>query len=119
MAGGPVITLPWPNSVLRPNAHLHWRHKAKAAKTARTTAFYLARSVGASAPADGPVRVAVTFHQPDKRRRDMDGCISQCKAYFDGIADALRVDDRRFVLSFAWGETAKPGRVEIMIGGGA
>jgi crossover junction endodeoxyribonuclease RusA len=103
--------------VLRPNAHLHWRYRQKAAKTARTAAFYLAKSAGASAPDEGPVRVTVTFCQPDNRRRDLDGCIAQCKAYFDGIADAMKVDDRRFHLAFEWGETAKPGRVEIVIGG--
>lgn len=52
-----------------------------------------------SAPADGPIHVTLTFYPPDKRRRDLDGCISACKAYLDGLADALGVDDSRFTLS--------------------
>jgi hypothetical protein len=48
--------------------------------------------------------------------RDFDNAIASLKASLDGLADALRVDDNRFRLSFAWGEPCKPGRVEIVIG---
>lgn len=112
-----TITLPWPDSRLRPNARPHWANKAKITKSARTAAFYLARAIGASAPDDGPIALIITFHQPDRRHRDMDGCISQIKPYLDGLADAMKVNDRRFVLTLGWGETLKPGRVEVAIGG--
>ena len=47
----------------------------------------------------------------------MDNAIASMKHALDGLADAMRVDDRRFHLAFAWGDVCKPGRVEIAIGG--
>jgi crossover junction endodeoxyribonuclease RusA len=38
------------------------------------------------------------------------------KPYFDGIADALGVNDRRFWPAFAFAEPMKPGRVEVSFG---
>lgn len=36
---------------------------------------------------------SIAFHWPDKRRRDDDNAIASIKAYKDGIADALGMDD--------------------------
>lgn len=113
------VTLPWPDRRLSPNARLHWRAKAKLVKSARSAAFFLAKAAGAAPAPAGPVPLAITFYAPDKRRRDMDNAIAAMKPQLDGLADALRVDDNRFRLSFAWGEPEAPGRVEITIGGAA
>ena len=115
------LTLPWPDSRLNPNAarRIHWRVQRQVAKGARSDAFYLAKASKVSAPATGSVPLAITFHAPDKRRRDMDNAIAAMKPQLDGLADAMRVDDNRFRLSFAWGEPCKHGRIEIVIGGNA
>jgi crossover junction endodeoxyribonuclease RusA len=55
------------------------------------------------------VPLAITFHAPDKRRRDMDNAIAAMKPQLDGLADAMRVDDNRFRLSFAWESPASTG----------
>lgn len=112
------VTLSWPDSRLSPNARLHWRNRAKVAKTAKSAAYYLARAAGAEAPASGPIPLLITFYPPDNRARDMDNAIASMKSALDGLAEAMKVNDRRFVLTFAWGAAAKPGRVEIAIGGG-
>lgn len=36
---------------------------------------------------------SLAFHFPQKRNRDDDNAAASCKAYRDGIADALRIDD--------------------------
>jgi crossover junction endodeoxyribonuclease RusA len=66
---------------------------------------------------DGPIPLRVTFCPPDKRHRDRDNCIAMCKAYMDGIADALVVNDRRFEPTYAWGDVVKHGAVLVAIAG--
>jgi crossover junction endodeoxyribonuclease RusA len=111
------VTLPYPDSRLSPNARLHWAQKSKLVKSARQAAFVLSRHAGVT-PAEtvGQIDVSITMYAPDRRARDFDNAIASLKASLDGLADALRVDDNRFRLSFAWGEPCKPGRVEIVIG---
>lgn len=92
------MLLPWPDRVVSPNARTHWAPKARATKRMRHDAAWSAKQAQISV-GDGPIHVILTFYPPDKRRRDLDGCISSCKAYLDGLADALGIDDSRFALS--------------------
>ena len=110
-----VIRLPWPAKELSPNARLHWAAKAKHTKAARTTAYWLTEASGALVEGDGAIPLRITFRAPDKRQRDRDNCISACKSYMDGIADALAVNDRRFEPTYAWGEPVKGGAVEVAL----
>jgi crossover junction endodeoxyribonuclease RusA len=91
------ITLPWPSPKLHPNARVHWAVKSKAAKRARADARALT-SIASRSPMSVGARipVAITFHPPDKRRRDTDGMLSALKSSLDGVADALQVDDSLF-----------------------
>lgn len=112
-----VILLPWPDRVVHPNSRSHWRRRAGATKRMRKDAWLVAKEAKLSV-GDGPVHVALTFHAPDKRRRDLDGCIASCKAYLDGIADALGVDDNRFTLSASMSQIcAHGGEVRIEVTG--
>jgi hypothetical protein len=58
--------------------------------------------------------MAVTFYPPD-RRGDRTNYPNRCKPYFDGIADALCVNDRRFLPSFHFAEPVKDARVVFAI----
>lgn len=69
-------------------------------------------------PDDGDIIVRVRFVPPNLRT-DRTNMSVRCKAYFDGIADALGVNDSRFKPEFDYAEPEKPGRVEITIGGAA
>lgn len=91
------IMLPWPDRVLHPNARPHWSVKAKQAKAHRLLACTQAKAANLGTFPDGPIHVWIDGYPKDRRRRDADGLLSSCKAYLDGIADALGVDDRRFV----------------------
>lgn len=100
-----TITLPWPDRRLSPNARLHHMALARVKKAARHDAWV--EGIAATSPAQraaykhaGRLNVAVTFTPPNRQRRDLDGCISSCKAMFDGISDALGVDDSRWRMTF-------------------
>lgn len=112
------IDLPWPARVLSPNARVHWAVKSNAVKASRSAAFMLTKEALSGAKFE-PLRavVSMTFHPPDKRRRDLDNAISMLKSGIDGIADALGIDDSRFVLRFQMGDVVKGGRVAVDITG--
>ena len=112
------IILPWPARGLHPNARLHWAPKAKLTKAARSLAAQEAQIAadGVEPPlshGNAPIPVTVTFLPPDKRPRDLDGLLSQSKAYLDGVADSLGVNDRRFRPSLQLGAVVKGGRVVV------
>ena len=89
-----TITLALPSSKLSPNSRGHWTIKSRAVKLARQQARLktLALLAGAKAPAFAGY--ALAFFWPDKRHRDDDNALASCKAYRDGVADALGIDDR-------------------------
>lgn len=113
------IALPWPDRVLHPNSRAHWRALATAKKKARADAYLLAIDAGCrrmQLPGSGPLRLWLDFSPPDRRRRDLDGCVSSMKATIDGIADALGIDDSRFSWhSAAMREPAPQGLVVVTV----
>jgi crossover junction endodeoxyribonuclease RusA len=113
------LALPWPDRKLSPNARCHWAVKAKAVKAAREGAYFLAlqaRIRRMDVGSTGPIAVKFEFCPPNNRRRDRDNCISSMKAATDGIADALGVDDSRFVSTYSMGQHIKDGAVLVTIG---
>lgn len=109
------VTLPWPSRTLHPNARVHYMQLAKAKKKARADAALLAQAAGVkSVKSDAPL-VSWTFCPPDRRRRDMDGALASCKAYADGLADAMGVDDSRWCWQMQWGPVVKGGEVRVEI----
>lgn len=118
-----LITLPWPDKGLSPNARLHWAPKAKLKKLARACAAWEAsRSIHYSerrkfAAHEDRIPVTITFYPPDKRLRDDDNMVGSFKSYRDGIADALGVDDRSFRPHYFFEDAEKPGRIEVRFGG--
>lgn len=63
------------------------------------------------------IKVTCIFSPPPiKRNRDLDGLLSSCKAYFDGIADAIGIDDSKFRHQApVWGIPRKGGNVRIVL----
>lgn len=92
------IVLPWPPKVLSPNARVHWSAKSKGAKVYRAACFALCKAAKITAPAhEGRLHLWLEFFPPDRRHRDDDNMIASFKSGRDGIADALGIDDKRFV----------------------
>lgn len=115
------IELPWPDPSLSPNRKhgRHWGgvHTAKVKR--RTDAHYLTLTAMKQSmwiPLSGPLAVSLTFHAPDKRRRDLDNLLAALKQDFDGISQALGIDDQHFnPLTLRRGETVKGGLVIVEV----
>lgn len=107
-----MIVLPFPPASLSGHAKGHWRAKAAETKKYREWARLAALAAAQTIPATGNIRVHVRFVPPD-RRGDRTNFANRLKAYFDGIADALGVNDARFLPSYEFAEPEKPGRVEV------
>lgn len=115
------LTLPWPSKDLSPNGRVHWGRKAAAAKAARADATLLAIAAGWQRVVLPPGRLHLwlEFYPPTKRLPDDDNMLSRCKAYRDGLADALGIDDRRFQSHpVVKDEVRKDGQVVVRITGG-
>lgn len=117
-----IITLPWPDSKLSPNGRAHRKRVASVKAKARKDAAYLTfdamqKHLATKSHFQGEARLPfrVTFYPPDKRHRDDDNMIGSFKAYRDGIADALGVNDRQFRPEYVFADPVKPGRVEVEI----
>lgn len=110
-----MIELPFPPSSLSGHAkgNSHWG-KSSITKKWRAWACTAAKAARYVPPATGDIQVHITFVPPD-RRGDRVNFPNRCKPIFDGIADALGVNDSRFVPHFYYCEPEKPGRIEIRI----
>lgn len=115
------IWLSWPAKALSPNhrSRSHWP-KTRAIKAAREEGFWATKALTQAYrfPHDGKERLpfVVTAYPPDKRHRDDDNVAASMKAYRDGIALALGIDDKYFDQRLQWGEPVKGGRIVVSIG---
>ena len=93
------LLLPWPESDLSPNARICWQKRAKAAKNSRALGKLIALEAGWNGiyiPA-GRIVLWIDFYPPTRRWPDDDNMLARFKPYRDGIADALGIDDQRFI----------------------
>lgn len=115
------LVLPWPDKCLSPNARVHWAVKSEAVKYARGVANVLAIQAGwknLKLP-EGRIHLWVTFHAPTRRGIDDDNALSCFKSQRDGIADALGIDDKRFISHpFVSEIPVRGGQVRVRITGG-
>ena len=89
-----TIELPLPDSKLTPNGRCHWRTKARVTKVHRQRArLEMLARMGRAEVLPVFSRYLLEFYWPTRARRDDDNAAASCKAYRDGIADALRIDD--------------------------
>lgn len=110
------IELGWPHKHLSPNARAHWAAKAKATRTARREAYYAAKAAGIGEMDAKEFRVTTFFSPPGRHSYDEDNLKARCKALYDGIADALGLDDKLFRHQpVVIGAPIKGGRVVVEI----
>lgn len=94
------VELPYPDKALWPNGRAHWR--TKAGKTSQHRAWgwkaaydALQRGSVDTASTAIPIKLIVSRKSsgvyPDK-----DNCVAAAKAYLDGIAERLKVNDAQF-----------------------
>lgn len=106
--------LPWPDKRLSPNARGHWATLARAKKVAKQAAYYAALEAGIGMIDAEAISVRYVFYPPDNRARDTDNMVASVKAYGDGIALAIGIDDSKWELSIApRGPVQKHGMVKV------
>ena len=110
-----MITLPWPDKRLSPNARQHRLAIASLRKKVRNDAMWACKAAKMSFPhmRDVGLHLCITFHPPDRRRRDIDNMLASIKSQLDGIADVIGVDDSMWDLTLRRGPVVKGGSVVI------
>jgi crossover junction endodeoxyribonuclease RusA len=88
------VFLPLPPDCLRPNARPHWARKAAATQKARGDACIATIAAGSRGFTWKAPTLQPTFFFATNRKRDSDNLRGWLKATQDGIADALRVNDK-------------------------
>ncbi len=109
-----MIELPFPPAILSGHNTGHFRKKAPIIAQHREWAKNATLAAGIAVPESGDIRVGVTFYPAD-RRGDRVNFPNRMKAYWDGIADGLGVNDNRFLPSFHYAEPTKLGCVVITV----
>lgn len=85
------IRLPWPRPPLSLNDRSHWAIRSRKTRNVRAVATAFVKA--AHVPHSARIRVALTYHPRDGRRRDEDNVVATYKALCDGIVDAGVVPD--------------------------
>ena len=109
-----MIVLPFPPASLSGHNKGHWRAKNAIVAKHREWARLATLAAGVVVPDAGDIRITMAFYPPN-RRGDRLNYANRAKPYFDGIADALKVNDRRFVPSYLYGEPVKGGKVVVTL----
>lgn len=114
-----LITLPFPPADLSGHNTGHYRTKSKLIATYRAEAFHLTRSAmrafNYQVPEEGDIAISFRFYPPDDRG-DRVNFPNRLKAQIDGIAEALGVNDKRFLPSYSFAKKGTPGLVEVALG---
>jgi len=105
----------WPPKELSPNARVHWSVRSRAVKKYRTDAYNLALSERLHMPDADKVGVHLIFHPPSHRRYDADNLMASMKSCLDGLADALKVNDHRFVPTMQIGSVDPDKRGYVLV----
>lgn len=91
--------LGWPPSDLSPNKRLHWAKLAKVKSMYREACWAMAleqtRIYKTSVPT-GNLHLVLEFVPPDRRSYDRDNLVARMKSGLDGVADALKINDKQF-----------------------
>ena len=110
-----MIELPFPASSLSGHAKGNGQWKKIAdTKKHREWARRAALAAKIAVSWEGDILVRVRFIPAD-RRGDRVNFPNRMKPYFDGIADALGVNDSRFVPAYDYAEPEKPGKVVVEV----
>ena len=111
-----MIVLPLPDKALWPNGRAHWATKSRAftkhkAWARHATMATLPRCFKHNGE---PIRLRYTVTPKTAHKIDADNAVAAMKAYQDGIALALGIDDNCFAVpEIVFGKPLKPGGVTV------
>ena len=118
------LALPAPPAELSPNKHLDWWVKNPIKRAYQDACYEVvhqakvqAWNTGLKFPLAEPVLMAVTFVFPNNIRRDIDNCISSCKALFDSLVKAglLNDDSVQAIGKVEYGWEFEKGKSEVRV----
>jgi crossover junction endodeoxyribonuclease RusA len=116
------IELPFPAKILWPNGRTRsFMAKHREFQKHKNWAFLAAKAVRPSMEhwENGRLQWSATFYPKTRNAIDDDNARASLKAYQDGIAAAMMVDDKLFAApTIHFAEPVKNGRVVISIGEG-
>jgi len=107
------VQLPWMPKELSPNSRVHYMKAAKIKSQYKLACFGFSKA--ALQPFQGNVLLSITFHPPDKRKRDLDNMLAALKAGLDGLSEAIGVNDYNFAITIRRGEPVQYGAVNIKV----
>lgn len=113
-----MIVLPFPVKILWPNGRGHHMAKHRAFQKHKTWAF---NATKAALPRcfkhnGEPIRLRYIVTPKTSHAIDLDNAVAAMKAYQDGIALAMGVDDSVFgVPEITFAKPMKPGGVEVVL----
>ena len=110
-----LIEIPWPPATLSGHNNGHWSSKTGIVAKHRTWAKLATLAADPiPVPDTGDIRVSFTFYPPDNRG---DRCNFPCrlKPAIDGIAEALGVNDKRFLPSYHFAQPSSHPKVVVHI----
>ena len=108
-----VVSLPWPSTLLSPNARICWATKASVTKRYKKACWGLLMEKRRLLK--GRTKFKITFRRPDRHAMDMDNAIASFKAGQDAMSIVTGVNDRLFQCTSVFGEPVKGGAVEITV----
>lgn len=109
-----MIILPFPSSELSGHQSGLWRKKARVVATHRSWAFHATRAARVTVNEAGDIAIKFRFVPPNNRG-DRTNFPNRLKPYIDGIAEALGINDKRFLPSYEFAAPEAPGRVEVVL----
>jgi crossover junction endodeoxyribonuclease RusA len=109
-----MIELPFPPASLSGHNSGHWHAKSATVAKHRRWAMLATLAAKPAVPAEGDIRISLAFYPPD-RRGDRTNFANRAKPLIDGIADALKVNDRRFLPTYHYAEPCNPAKVVVCI----
>ena len=93
------LVLGWPPSELSPNKRLHWAKVANFKAKYREACWALTleqTQIYKTMVPDGNLHLVLEFVPPDRRSYDRDNLVARMKSGLDGVADALKINDKQF-----------------------
>lgn len=115
-----LLDLPYPDKVLWPNGRGHHMAVARAKKSHKAWAYAAVRANDRAAiwrnVCGRRIQLHATFHPKTRHAVDRDNASASLKAYQDGIAAALGIDDSTFLEpAIYFAEPVKGGKVVIEV----
>lgn len=111
------LVLPYPDKALWPNGRAHFHAKARETKKHRTWAWTAAKGSKGVTLGNGPIPVAITLHpKASGPAPDADNVSAAAKAYLDGIAQAIGVNDKHFAAPTVKIASERTGQMIVEVG---